>query len=507
MPILGRARPHRPVITKAVLSSVALAAGSASLSTKGTTTASLTATDATGGTPAYTYQWEYRTPSGSGSYGNYSGATSLTLNATGLTDATSYDFRLKYTDAAAGTATSNTVTFRTDVAPNNAAIFAVPEVCKRDATSAIVCDQGNLLGILKVTVGTGESVSATFDTTRLNGLTAGTTPTICVEMDDMLLDLNGDGLFYKQLTNGANSQTITFASPSAGNHVFKVYVRSTHTISGETPGRWGTGGAKPPGCVELVSYTLGTNSTLGSLTPGTDYPSLVILFVGDSVTVGVLAALASGSTVTTASAANNDTRKAWPSILCTALQAVPVFIAQGGLGYTTQSGTFQGGSTVNPGLDTTNGAGENYLTHHYNGAARSWTTSFYAAVVQCGPNDGGSLTTTVITNVLAYLRTNLGASAWLFQSVEAAQRTRSTQTSALASPQDSKTKLLDSGFALYGTSAASTYSPDASHMNAEGHARDAATKANLIRTAIAGAGGSAGGGSVFGGSVIRGVAG
>lgn len=482
-PRFVRARRFRQVYGAAA---AALVAGSASLSTKGTTTAGLTATDASGGTAPYSYQWEYQT--NGGGFSNFSGATSLTLNATGLTDATQYGFRLKYTDAAAATATSNTVTFRTDVAPNNANIRALPEAVVQTSTYAAVNCQGNYLDFA-VTVASGESVAFNFNTTRLNGLTAGTTPTVALEIDGMLYDLNSDSLYYKQLTNAANTQTITISGLSAARHLFRLWVRSMHTVSGATPGPWGTGGALPPGAVELTSVTIGTNSTLSALVSGTDYYADNALFVGDSVTVGVLAALPSGSTTTTASAANNDSRKCWPALLRDRLRCEVAILAQGGLGYSLQNGTFQGSATANPPIDTANGAGEKWLTHNWNGSTRTWSSTFKYCWVQCGPNDAGALTTTHITNCLTYLRTKLPTPCWLFQSVEAAQRTRSTQVSALASPQDAYTVLLDYAAAMYSTAAASTVSPDASHMNAEGHGRWAAIQAGLAQAAVGGTGG------------------
>ncbi len=125
MPRLGRARPHRPLIRGAVLPVGALVAGSASTSSVGTTTASVTSTDASGGTAPYTYQWQRSLTSGSG-FSNVSSATSLTLNDTGLTDGTTYYYRLVFTDAALATATSNETTAKTYVAVTNANLYFSP---------------------------------------------------------------------------------------------------------------------------------------------------------------------------------------------------------------------------------------------------------------------------------------------------------------------------------------------------------------------------------------------
>lgn len=82
--------------------------GVASLTSRGATTATLTSTDATNGTAPYTYQW-YRSTTAEflpGAGNIVSGATSRTLNDTGLTAGTMYYYRLVFTDAASRTATS-----------------------------------------------------------------------------------------------------------------------------------------------------------------------------------------------------------------------------------------------------------------------------------------------------------------------------------------------------------------------------------------------------------------
>ncbi len=78
-----------------------LTAGTASASNVGSTTATLTSTAASGGYPAYTYQWYRSTTSGftPGGGNAVSGATSLTLNDTGLTPSTGYYYVMGVTDS------------------------------------------------------------------------------------------------------------------------------------------------------------------------------------------------------------------------------------------------------------------------------------------------------------------------------------------------------------------------------------------------------------------------
>jgi hypothetical protein len=95
----------------------ALAAGTASFVHSGPAGIAVSATDATGGTGPYTYQWQRRN-FGSGSYadltngGGVSGATTLNLTDGSAVVGTPYDYRLVYTDSAGtpATAPSNAVT-------------------------------------------------------------------------------------------------------------------------------------------------------------------------------------------------------------------------------------------------------------------------------------------------------------------------------------------------------------------------------------------------------------
>lgn len=86
-----------------------LAAGTASFVNSGPAGVSLTAGAATGGTPAYTYQWQRSTTSGSG-FANLAGLTSLSATDTTAVAGTLYYYRVRATDSLAATAVSNEVT-------------------------------------------------------------------------------------------------------------------------------------------------------------------------------------------------------------------------------------------------------------------------------------------------------------------------------------------------------------------------------------------------------------
>lgn len=86
-----------------------LAAGTASFVSSGPAGISVSATDATGGTAPYTYQWE-RNEDGGG-FAALSGETALACtDETAVTEGVLYGYRLVYTDDVAAQVTSNTVT-------------------------------------------------------------------------------------------------------------------------------------------------------------------------------------------------------------------------------------------------------------------------------------------------------------------------------------------------------------------------------------------------------------
>lgn len=94
---------------------MSLTAGVASLTAVTSTTATLTATAATGGTAPVTYQWYRSTTSGfTPGVGNIiTGATSLTLNDTGLIPNTTYFYVLQASDASPTTVSYTQVTVLT----------------------------------------------------------------------------------------------------------------------------------------------------------------------------------------------------------------------------------------------------------------------------------------------------------------------------------------------------------------------------------------------------------
>ena len=91
-----------------------LFAGTATFVSSGPLGITVSATDATGGTLPYTYQWQRNTNGGSYSNlsngGGVTGATTLNLFDGSAVVGNLYGYKLVYTDAAPQSATSNSVT-------------------------------------------------------------------------------------------------------------------------------------------------------------------------------------------------------------------------------------------------------------------------------------------------------------------------------------------------------------------------------------------------------------
>lgn len=96
-----------PTSISYAVASVALTAGAITLTSVGDTITTMTASVATNGTPTYTYQWYRSTVSAfvPGASNLVAGATSTTLNDTGLVNGVTYHYKVIVTDSAAATAT------------------------------------------------------------------------------------------------------------------------------------------------------------------------------------------------------------------------------------------------------------------------------------------------------------------------------------------------------------------------------------------------------------------
>lgn len=287
-------------------------AGVASTVSAGNTIASVTSTDATGGTSPYTYQWQRSTTSGSG-FSNVSGATSLTLNDTGLTNETTYYYRIVFTDATASTVTSNetsaTPTVPNDFTLDNASVFLSPYNWRLNGSTYA---ETNNPGAYLKTKFSGASCTLLLDTTNQSALSAGNYPAVSWQV-------NGGAWQRSQIT--AAQTTLSLATGlGAGPHTLEIVVAGAWWTSD----RWTT----PVSALRITGLRLATSATLSAATLQT---GRMIVFA-DSNGEGY-EALASGVSV-----ANQDAGQAFPLLIAKALACEVGVIAFAGQGYNVTGG-------------------------------------------------------------------------------------------------------------------------------------------------------------------------
>lgn len=212
----------------------ALVAGVASCTARGLTTASLSATANTGGTGTVTYQWKRKTIGGS--YANVSGATSLTLNDTGLTSGTDYIYKITYTDSAGTPVSVDSNEIRTWTQVTDSSICPVIGAtdCSTWGTGSIQANgvypsalwlRWNSTGELmrfKATVGAAGIVSVILDTTDLNGMTAGDCPQLMWRWEKSTAE--SDWTEDTVLAYSASNVTKTlYSGLAAGTYTFHLW--------------------------------------------------------------------------------------------------------------------------------------------------------------------------------------------------------------------------------------------------------------------------------------------
>ena len=227
----------------------ALTSGTASTTSSGNTIATVTSTAATGGSGGYTYQWCRSTSSGftPGSGNFVSGATSLTLNDTGLTNGTTYYYVLQSTDSDSVTVNSNQIS-----AAPYAISFAVSP-----STS------GNGQSVTYTLTGTGTSWTngTTFSISGVTG--ASITSQSCngtSQIGTVIVSLDGTHTGTITFSNSTDADTattaITLAVPGAPTSPKCIAGNGQNVIKWTAPT---TGGA-------LTSYTILRGSSPGTET-------------------------------------------------------------------------------------------------------------------------------------------------------------------------------------------------------------------------------------------------
>ena len=433
---------------------VAFTAGTASTSSVGNTVASLSATAESGGVAPVTYQWQRSTTSGSG-FSNVSGATSLTLNDTGLTNGTTYYYRLVYTDAASSTVTSNetsaTPAALNDIAVTDSSMFLSPYNWRLSGSTYA---ETNNPGAYLKTKFSGASCTLLIDTTNQSGLSAGNYPAVAYSV-------NGGVWTRAQITSGQT--TLSLASGlGSGPHTLEMVVVGAWWQSD----RWNT----PVSALRITGLRLGTG---GALSAPTLQSGRAILFA-DSNGEGY-EALAVGVTV-----ANQDAGQAFPLLLSRALGCEIGVIGFAGQGYITA-----GGGNV-PALST---AWDDYSSGNsrLSGGLLSPVPDYLISTH--GQNDGSSPQTTVASLITSWLAacgsatkiaicspSNLNQSAGISAAVTAAANSRV------------KWVTTSENYLAAGTSGAQQWS-NSNHMSVRGHAKYAAALAGGIKSAFESTGG------------------
>lgn len=352
---------------------------------------------------------------------------------------------------------------RQSIAPNDASIvYPIPEQWGTLSSTHARSNLQGALAIFAVNVAGNEPVTVTFDTSRYNGVTSGSTPIMEAYEDGALLSIAA------QLTNSANSQTVTIkASPTNGRHVYRLVTRSFHQQSGVVLGPWGTGGAIPPVTVDITSFGIGPTSTMDTVTPDVDYYTDTLLIYSHSRGTGVLANQATEDTNTVETAVANNVLKSWPKLVGDALRCEVGWIGQGGLLYGEQLGTYQSGSTINPGqYGDGAGAGERFFDSHWNGNARTYATVPKFALVMHGIVAGSETPdATMISGFLGALRSTFGASTMICQMQDPTRNNAAAMAAGVAAASHVRTRWIDSGVAIIDGSTPNAYTPDGSHMN------------------------------------------
>jgi lysophospholipase L1-like esterase len=351
---------------------------------------------------------------------------------------------------------------------------------KGSSTYALMVNTGAYFKF-KVTVAGGGAgdVSITLDTSRYNGLTASTCPTIAYSY-------NGRPFTTQLLAYSASPVTQSLATGlAAGTYTFEVHFKSVGGAAlGGSADRWET----PKYAVHVTGIVIDDTASIPSQTLRT---KRMIVF-GDSISEADNVLLANNDSANDIANASNDARRGWVPLWAEAFDCEYGIVAYGGQGWNLKG---IGNATV----------GANFpALYHSTDANQSWNKYFKSTsrdltspvtpdyiIVMNGVNDGGSLTATPITALLNDIRSAVGAVPWIFTFDHGiASSNESTIATGTASAAHFKTRFVDIGFVLTaGETVASEYSGDhafgGAHPNVAGHARIAAMLVKAAQDTIA----------------------
>jgi hypothetical protein len=460
-----------------------LANGSLSASSVGSTTATVADSGASGGTSPYSYQWYRSTSSGftPGGGNIVSGATSATLNDTGLTPSTTYYYKNIVTDHVGATATSSQLTVTTSagstgISVTNSALFWSPGNWDHltSGTFGVSVDtmQATAAGAyLKFQVSGTVNLSLGIDNATNSGFPSGDMPTV-------RYSINGAAFTDVQLGPGQATLGLSSSLSTGSTYSVEVYFKASSSTNGYAD-VWGSSGVSPTNVLRINSIGLDSGGSVSAPTLRTKRS----LHFGDSMTAGEHVN-PDGS---------DDATQSWVPIMAQAFNAEYGQIAYGGQGWTVAGGS--------------NAAAFMTAYNLYSvGRARSFSGLDYIFIHHGGNDARSSVSGSTIQSdcqtMLGNLRTACGSATIIFvvtppqgsynANLAAAVTAYKTATGdANAYAIDATALFPSTAFTLtFGTTTEWTY--DGVHPLIFGHARLGAAYAALAKTATGGGSTSAG---------------
>jgi hypothetical protein len=458
-----------------------LANGTLSIGSVGTTTATVIDSGASGGTSPYSYQWYRSTTSGftPGGGNAVSGATSTTLNDTGLSPSTTYYYVNIVTDSASNTATSSQLTMTTTGSGGsttfnvtNANLFwsqgnwdhltggtfgVDTDTMQASAPGAYL--KFNVTGTVNLSLGIDNSTNSTFP--------SGDMPTI-------RYSINGATFVDTQLSPSATTFVISSSLSTGTIYSLEIYLKATSQTNGYAD-VWGSSGVSPTNVLRINGITVDNGGSVSAPTLRTKRS----IHFGDSMTAGEHVN-ADGS---------DDATQSWVPIMAQAFNAEYAQVAYGGQGW-----TITGGSNAAPFM----------IAYELYSVGRSRSLSGFDYVfIHHGGNDArnsvsGSTVQADCQTMIGSLRSACGSATLIFIVVPPQASYEAQLAAAVTASGDSKTYVVDatslfpSGVFTLTFGASTEWTYDGVHPLVFGHARLGAAYTGLCKAALSGAAPSAG---------------
>lgn len=474
-----------------------LASGSITVNSYTNTTASLTVGAASGGTSPYTYQWYRSTSSGftPGGGNIVSGATSTTLNDTGLSENTTYYYKCVVTDNVSATATSSEQSVTTYYGVTNTNLYFSPLNSESlggsgtlqsnnvlpSSTKVQWNSRGAYLKFKAVLTGTG-SVQILLDTTTQNGITTNAAEIgyyYTMTTSDYSASSTAPASYKLVYSASTVTQTIGSSLP-AGTYEFFVYLKGS-ALDSTT---YSTGGGEANIFDQENNVrVVGIRVNSGTLTTPTIRTNIALV-LADSIGGGYYVV------GTTDASTSHDAFYSFVPALMASLDCEYGVVAYGGQGVLKGQGNVTASDT-HPALYSATAANKSWDKYR-KGVSRTTVTGQVTpnyVFIHAGTNDGATDITTGVTSLISDMRATW-ANAYLFFLCNP-MRTKASQLSAgVAAASDNKAKYIDFPTALYTQGKPSVYSSDGAsngtHPNTIGGAVSASVFTNGVKTALGG---------------------